>query len=438
MNSFRPKTAGTVEAKASAISTALSTLPTGAPPLLILNAAQMLTMRGPAGIRRGRELGNLNIIDDGALLVVEGRIREIGLSSRLQNLKIARRAHVISAKHCVVMPAFVDCLHRPLVFRGAGSWAEVNPSADSAQIAKLRLGLMELVSRAGISHQLQQHQTEWARRGTTTMEARIDGDRFGTIRKILRSLESLPHSDRLVTTLNLTPDHDTDSAAESLVPQFRLIESGRVRATGLRISTKDSLDDQETLLRSLIARRRRRASSKRLLTTRRPIRLDLGSHPTAMMVELALRFGVSTLENLGQLPPETIAPIIKTGIDLVFAPAKQFLSGATEVPPIRYLLEQGAGIALGTGFEEGPWAMGTPFPTLKAGCHFFHLSAAEVLTASCINAAHILKVADETGSLEIGKRADFLIIDARDYRDIAHTIDGPPIRHVFRDGTLVE
>jgi len=75
---------------------------------LIRGARQLLTLRGPSGPRRGTELGNLGIIQDGAVLIVDGLVREVGPSRRLENLAAAREADEIDASACVVMPGFVD------------------------------------------------------------------------------------------------------------------------------------------------------------------------------------------------------------------------------------------------------------------------------------------------------------------------------------------
>ena len=75
---------------------------------LITGARQLLTLRGPSGPRRGADLRNLGLIQDGAVLIVDGRIHEVGPSRRLENLAIARQAHLIDASGRVVMPGLVD------------------------------------------------------------------------------------------------------------------------------------------------------------------------------------------------------------------------------------------------------------------------------------------------------------------------------------------
>jgi len=76
--------------------------------LLIRGARELLTLRGPAGPRRGPELSELGLIRDGAILIRDGRIYEVGTSRRIENLAEARDAEEIQAAGRVVMPGFVD------------------------------------------------------------------------------------------------------------------------------------------------------------------------------------------------------------------------------------------------------------------------------------------------------------------------------------------
>jgi imidazolonepropionase len=48
------------------------------------------------------------------------------------------------------------------------------------------------------------------------------------------------------------------------------------------------------------------------------------------------------------------------------------------------------------------------------------MTPAEGITAATINAAHALNRADQIGSLEPGKLADFVIHDCDDYRELAY------------------
>ena len=77
--------------------------------LVIVRAArQLITLRGPREARRGAQMSDLAIIPDGALMIRNGRIEEVGTTRRIERLKTARDAFEIDATGHVVLPAFVD------------------------------------------------------------------------------------------------------------------------------------------------------------------------------------------------------------------------------------------------------------------------------------------------------------------------------------------
>ncbi|MBV8896013.1 MAG: hypothetical protein JO051_05865, partial [Acidobacteriaceae bacterium] len=76
--------------------------------LLLQGAKQVLTLRGPRGVRRGAALRDLGVIEDGAVLLRDGVIAEVGSTRRLENLKDARAAIEIPANGRIVVPGFVD------------------------------------------------------------------------------------------------------------------------------------------------------------------------------------------------------------------------------------------------------------------------------------------------------------------------------------------
>jgi imidazolonepropionase len=131
---------------------------------LIRGARQLLTLRGPSGPRRGADLRKLGIIQDGAVLIADGLIAEVGPSRRVENLALARGAQEIDASGCVVMPGFVDS-HVHVV---KGTPLELSPRALKA----LALRVVD----------------EAVRHGTTAMEAEARELKILRVHAALREL----------------------------------------------------------------------------------------------------------------------------------------------------------------------------------------------------------------------------------------------------------
>ncbi|PZR78013.1 MAG: imidazolonepropionase, partial [Chthoniobacterales bacterium] len=145
--------------------------------LAILHAAQLVTLAGPNRARCGKELNDLGIISDGALLVEGDRIAAVGTSKEIE--KLARDAEIIDASGSVVLPGFVDG-HTHLVFAGnrLDDFEARARGETYEQIAKRDGGIQTTVraTRAASEGQLFSLAKERAgwflRNGTTTVEAK--------------------------------------------------------------------------------------------------------------------------------------------------------------------------------------------------------------------------------------------------------------------------
>ena len=76
--------------------------------------------------------------------------------------------------------------------------------------------------------------------------------------------------------------------------------------------------------------------------------------------------------------------------------------------------------------------MAMQLATLRMG-----MTVEESLTAATLNGAYSLRLSSETGSIETGKRADFVLLDAPNYLHLVYHFGVNLVRDVFRDGTQV-
>src|SRR5579863_8990258 len=148
------------------------------PDWLITGCSQLLTLRGPVP-RRGKSLGELGIIRDGAILVREDRVAAIGPRRRIEKLRAARRAEKLDLAGRVVLPGFVDS-HTHLIFPAsrAAEYEQRLAGATYEQIARKGGGIRSTVAhlRRAPAAQLETRAianlNEFAAHGTTTIEAK--------------------------------------------------------------------------------------------------------------------------------------------------------------------------------------------------------------------------------------------------------------------------
>jgi imidazolonepropionase len=106
------------------------------------------------------------------------------------------------------------------------------------------------------------------------------------------------------------------------------------------------------------------------------------------------------------------------------------------MPPARALADAGAAVALATDFNPGS-AFCESLPLVwSLACTQLHLSPAEALAATTVNAAHVLGRADRIGRLAPGYAADIVLLDAPDWRYLAYHLAGDVVDAVIRRGEL--
>lgn len=418
--------------------------------LLIHNARQLVTCAAPGGPKRGAAMRDVGLIADGAVAVHDGVIVAVGPGADL----LARydAAARIDASGKVVCPGFVDP-HTHVVFAGdridefeqriaGASYLEIM-AAGGGIVATVRAtraaALEQLVdeSRARLDAML--------RNGTTTAEAKTG---YG--------LDTATELKQLVATAALDAHHPID-----LVPTF-------LGAHAVPPEYASRADDYvniviETMLPAVAAwyaksdfKRRGMpffidvfceqnafdvAQSRRVLEAGRAHGLALKAHVdefTALGgLPLALELGATSVDHLDASEPADIALLAATPTIGVVIPTVNFNLGSTHFAPARAMIDAGAALALTTDINPGS----APCPSLPLAmaiaCRYQRLLPSEALNAVTINAAHAIGMGQRVGSLEAGKQADILVVNADDYRQLAYQFGGNLIERVIKRGVVV-
>ncbi len=145
----------------------------------------------------------------------------------------------------------------------------------------------------------------------------------------------------------------------------------------------------------------------------------------------------ASADHLDHVSDAGIAALAAAGVTAVLLPGAVFFLGLSAYAPARRLIEAGVRVALstdlnpGTCYTENVFLMGT-----IASTHM-KMTAAEVVRALTLNAAHAVGLADEVGSLEVGKRADLLVLDTTSHLTIPYHWGIDPVATVIKDGVVV-
>jgi imidazolonepropionase len=410
--------------------------------LAIVNIGQLVTLFGPSHPRVGRELGELGIIPNAAILIEDDLITATGTYADLR-LQIPPDAAIIDAESRCVTPGFIDA-HTHLVFAGnrAAEFEQRIAGETYQQIAAAGGGILSTVrqTRASSEEDLLAaacvHRNWMLRTGTTTIEAKsgygLDLDTELRILRVLKRLHEEGPTHILPTLLaaHTVPPEFTQNRAEYIQ---LVVEEIIPAAASQRLARYCDVfcDDYAFTVEE----------SRIILECAKRHGLGLRIHAEQFRpgtgASLAAELGAATADHLETVTENTLQQLKAAGAQPVLLPGSVFALSRTQYPPARAMIELGLPIVLATDFNPGSSPVTSMPFILSLACLQMRLTPAEALTAATINAAHSLGLGARIGSLEAGKQADLLIHGFHDYRELAYFIAAPARPRVFIAGKEV-
>jgi imidazolonepropionase len=413
--------------------------------MLIHSASQLLTLQG--GPQRGKSLGALGIIEDGAVIVRDERIIAVGKTDELRASYPSEPT--LDANGCVLMPGFVDP-HTHVIWAGdrANEFEMKMGGAAYLDILAAGGGIISTVRAtrtASIESLIAQTRPRLLRmfsHGTTTIEAKTGyGLQTATELRLLKALLALDDEtplDLAFTFLGahaIAPEYKddpqayTDLVCETMLPT--LCQWWEVHAPRQSLPFVDVFC--ETGAFSL-------EQSRQILTTAQSLGFPLKMHADEFDnlggAALAVGLGAASADHLVKISDADIAALGKSDTVAVSLPCTPFGLAEKEYTPAHKLIEANAILALATDCNPGTsWNESMQF-VIALACRAMKLTPAQAIAATTINAAHAIRMSGTIGSIEVGKQADMLILSVPDYRHLGYRYGTNLVRQVIKRGRV--
>ena len=393
--------------------------------LAVINSSQLVTLAGPARPRVGPEMRELSIVEQGAMLIAQGRITQVGTRSDIDSL-ISADCEVIDAGGRVVMPGFVDAHTHP-VFAGtrAREFEERAAGVTYQELAARGGGIQSTVraTRAATPDELVaagKCYADWfLRTGTTTVEAKSGyGLTLEDELKILRAIQRLNADTPLSYVPTFLGAHDIPPEYKSRREQYvsLLIDEMLPRVAAEKLAEFCDVFCEQKVFTT--------EESQQILSAARSQGLGLRMHADQLSLsggaKLAAELGAVTADHLEHTDAAGIAALRSAGVQPVLLPGSVYALGSSRYPAARQMIDTGLAVVLASDFNPG--SSPTPAMTMILSLASTHMkmTPAESITAATINAAYSLNRGSQIGSLEAGKLANFVVHDCEEYRELAY------------------
>jgi imidazolonepropionase len=409
--------------------------------LLVINANQMCTLRGPKRPRVKDELRHLGTVPKAAVAMEAGKIVAVGSTEELKNKVDRRFVEVLDASGMTILPGFVDP-HTHALFYGSreDEFAMKIQGASYMDILRDGGGIMRTMvatrnaTKQQLASTLTSRLTNMMRYGTTTVEVK-SGYGLNT-KDELKMLEVIKDVDKkhpmtVVPTFlgaHVVPPEFKDQAdkyieliIDDMLPK---IEERKLARFCDVFCEKDVFDTVQ---------------SRRLLTKAK----EHGLAPKLHIDEIEDIGGVGVAVDVGAVSVEHLVVTSKTNMTHLaekciigtLLPGTPYVMMDDKHPNARALIELGVPVALGTDMNPNCWTESMQMVASLA-CTQLRMTPEEVITASTINAAYAIGLGDKVGSIELGKLGDLVLLDAPNYMHLPYRFGTNQAKVVIKSGKV--
>lgn len=136
--------------------------------------------------------------------------------------------------------------------------------------------------------------------------------------------------------------------------------------------------------------------------------------------EVGAELGAHGISHLEEISEAGILAMAKSKSVAIILPTTAYILRLKN-PPVRAMIDAGVPVALGTDFNPNAYCLSMP-AVMHLACVNFHMSLNEALVAATINSAASLGKGQTHGSIEVGKRANFILLRANRWEHLVYRL----------------
>lgn len=410
---------------------------------LIRHIGQLVTPEGYKALR-GAAMGQLKIINNAAIYIRDGIIQQVGNDAELAAMLAHRldEIEIISAHHKCVMPGIVDP-HTHFLFAGAREKEFTNRLKGKPYLEILAEGggicaTMRATREAGepeLYAKAKALLVKMLRMGITTIEGKsgygLDKENELKMLRVLKKLQQREPVNLVTTFLGahaVPPEYqdNSDGYVEYIINEMLpvIAEEGLAEFTDV-FCEKGVFTNEQT---------------RKILSAAKQAGMKVKMHADEMHSSggagLAVDMDCFSADHLLAISEADVEKIAASDTVAVLLPATAFCM-RKNFAPARKMIDKGAIVALASDYNPGScYTYSVPL-IIALAVISMNMSLEEAITAMTLNAAAAIDRAAAVGSIQPGKKADLLILDTLDYRNLVYETGINLVGQVIKDGKCV-
>eukprot|EP00794_Sanderia_malayensis_P006326 gene6326-7051_t len=394
--------------------------------IIVRHAYQIVNVcKNSEMLLRGKEMGHVALTEDkdGLSLIVgkDGLVLDYGTDKEIESKYVNCTFETeINADGQTIMPGLIDGHTHPVwVGDRVHEFAMKLAGATYMDVHKAGGGInftVEHVRNATedkLYASLLKRLQRMVRCGTTLVEAKSGyGLEVESEIKMLRVIEKAKKNFKDIEISSTfcgahsvprgkTMEEATNDVIDVQIPKIKeLMEKKELHVENIDVFCEKGVFDTE--------------ATRKILTAGKEAGLALNFHGDELHPmasgELGAELEARAISHLEEVSDAGIKCMSDKSVVAVVLPTTAYILRLSP-PPVRKMIEAGVAVALGSDFNPNAFCLSMPM-TMHLACVILRMSMNEALVAATINAAASLGRSKTHGSIEIGKIADLLIIDA--------------------------